>query len=166
MKLIDALLAEFQYESQLTRNMLERLPDGKFDYKPHEKSMTMGQLANHIGDIPNYVAGTLDVDVLDFADSDYKIPTIATKDELVKAYDENVAKAVESFKRHGDDELLKEWTMKDGDKVYMKMPKAQVLRGFVLNHNVHHRAQLQVYMRMNDIPLPSVYGPTADEQAM
>ncbi|HQY19581.1 MAG TPA: DinB family protein [Ignavibacteria bacterium] len=166
MKLIDALLAEFQYESQLTRNMLDRLPDGKFDYKPHEKSMTLGQLANHIGDIPNYVGGTLDVDELDFSNSDYKIPTNATKDELVKAFDESVAKAIESFKRHDDDELMKEWTMKDGDKVYMKMPKAQVIRGFVLNHNVHHRGQLQVYLRMNDIPLPSVYGPTADEQAM
>lgn len=166
MTLKDSLMAEFQFESQLTRKMLDRLPDGKFDYKPHDKSFSLGQLANHIADIPNWVSATLDASELDFGNSEYKLPENATKAELLKAFDESVAKAMESFKNFDDSSLSDDWTLKNGEQVFFTMPKAQVLRGFVLNHNVHHRGQMSVYLRLNDVPVPAIYGPSADESVM
>ncbi|MBS1518137.1 MAG: DinB family protein [Bacteroidetes bacterium] len=166
MTLSESLLAEFQREAQLTRKMLERLPDGKFDYKPHDKSMSLGKLSSHIADIPNWVGVTIETEELDFADFEYKPFEANTRDELLKAFDGFVANAVEVFKRNDDEKLMGNWTMKNGDQVYFTMPKAAVLREFVFNHNTHHRGQLSVYLRMNDVPLPSIYGPTADEGSM
>lgn len=162
MKLNEAILAEFQHEAQSTRKMLELIPDDKLTWKPHEKSMTLGYLASHIADIPNWASVTIEQDELDFATSDYKVEIPETNKALLKKFDDNFAKAVESIKNASDETLMKNWKMRSGDVIYMDMPKIQVLRGFVLNHNVHHRGQLSVYMRLNDIPLPSVYGPTAD----
>ena len=163
MALYEPLLNELLHEAKSTRKMLELVPEDKFSWKPHEKSMTMGRLASHIADIPNWAVFTIDQDVLDFATTEYKPKDAVTNTELVKMFDDNLAKAVEALKNASDEKLLANWKMQAGDEVYMDMPRTHVLRGFVLNHNVHHRGQFSVYLRLNDIPLPSVYGPTADE---
>ena len=163
MALYEPLLNELLHEAKSTRKMLELVPEDKFSWKPHEKSMTMGRLASHIADIPNWAVFTIDQDVLDFATTEYKPKDAVTNTELVKMFDDNLAKAVEALKNASDEKLLANWKMQAGDVVYMDMPRIQVLRGFILNHNIHHRAQLSVYLRLNDIALPSVYGPTADE---
>lgn len=163
MALYEPLLNELLHEAKSTRKMLELVPEDKFSWKPHEKSMTMGRLASHIADIPNWAVFTINQDVLDFATTEYKPKDAVTNTELVKMFDDNLAKAVEALKNASDEKLLANWKMQAGDVVYMDMPRIQVLRGFILNHNIHHRAQLSVYLRLNDIALPSVYGPTADE---
>lgn len=163
MKLNEALLAELQMEAQSTRKMLASIPDDKLTWKPHDKSMSLGHLASHMADIPNWAVVTIEQDELDFATSDYKVKEYENTAELLKSFDENMAKAVKSLENASDETMMKNWKMRAGDVIYMDMPKVQVMRGFVLNHNVHHRGQLSVYLRLNDIPLPSVYGPTADE---
>ncbi|HMS63727.1 MAG TPA: DinB family protein [Ignavibacteria bacterium] len=163
MKLNEALLAELQFEAQSTRKMLEVIPDDKLTWKPHDKSMTLQSLASHIVEIPLWAVETIDKDELDFATSDYKTKTGNSSKELVEMFDANLAKAVESLKNTSDETLMKNWKMRAGDVIYMDMPKFQVMRGFILNHNVHHRGQLSVYLRLNNVPLPGVYGPTADE---
>lgn len=163
MALYEPLLNELLHEAKSTRKMLELVPEDKFSWKPHEKSMTMGELASHLAEMPYYAYVTVEQDVLDFATSDYKPKTAATNAELLQIFDENLAKATQSLKNASDEKLLANWKMQAGDVVYMDMPRTQVLRGFVLNHNIHHRGQFSVYLRLNDIPLPSVYGPTADE---
>jgi len=163
MNLNEAMLGELQNEAASTRKMLELIPDDKLTWTPHEKSMTLGTLASHIAEIPTWVNATIEKDELDFATSDYKpfIPTSA--EELVERFDKNMSAAVESLKNTSNETLMKNWKLRSGEDIYFDMPKIQVLRGFVLNHNVHHRGQLSVYLRLNDVPLPSVYGPTADE---
>jgi len=163
MNLNEAMLGELQNEAASTRKMLELIPDDKLTWTPHEKSMTLGTLASHIAEIPTWVNATIEKDELDFATSDYKpfIPTSAK--ELVERFDKNMSAAVESLKNTSNETLMKNWKLRSGEDIYFDMPKIQVLRGFVLNHNVHHRGQLSVYLRLNDVPLPSVYGPTADE---
>ena len=166
MSLNESLLQELQQEAQSTRKMLERVPDDKFGWKPHEKSMTLGQLAAHIADIPNWVPVTVDQDELDFNSKDYVPPKADSSKELVKMFDEAMAKAVECLKKADDKTLMGNWKMRSGDTVYFEMPKLAVLRMFVFSHNSHHRGQLSVYLRINDVPLPQVYGPTADEGSM
>lgn len=163
MALYEPLLNELLFEANSTRKMLELVPEDKFSWKPHEKSMTMGQLASHLAEMPHYAYVTVEQDVLDFATSDYKPKAAATNAELLQIFDDNLAKATQSLKNASDERLLANWKMQAGEEVYMDMPRTHVLRGFVLNHNVHHRGQLSVYLRLNDIALPSVYGPTADE---
>lgn len=163
MSLNESLLQELQQEAQSTRKMLERVPDDKFGWKPHEKSMTLGHLASHLADIPNWVSATVETDELDFAASEYKPVNAGSKAELLKIFDDSMAKAVECLKKASDETLSGNWKMRSGDTVYFDLPKLIVLRNFVLSHSIHHRGQLSVYLRLNDIPLPSVYGPTADE---
>lgn len=162
MPLNESLLAELMHEAKSTRKMLEAVPDNKLTWKPHDKSMTMGELASHIAEIPDLMYIAVEKDELDFATSDYQRKKAESSKELVEIFDEALAKAVESLKNASDETLLKNWKMRAGDIVYMDMPRIQVVRGLVLNHNVHHRGQLSVYLRLNDVALPSVYGPTAD----
>lgn len=161
---MESLLAEFQMEAKITRNMLERIPDDKFDYKPHDKSFSMGKLAGHIAEIPGWVEVSIEADELDFATFKYIPPDVKNKEELLAFFDKCIADASEVFKRNSDERLSENWTMRQGETVYFSTNKAGVIRAFVLSHLIHHRGQLSVYMRINDIPLPSVYGPTADEQ--
>ncbi|MBL8006374.1 MAG: DinB family protein [Ignavibacteria bacterium] len=163
MKLYEPVLQELLSESKATRKMLEAVPEDKFSWKPHEKSMTLGHLASHLADIPNWVSATVETDELDFAASEYKPVNAGSKAELLKIFDDSMAKAVECLKKASDETLSGNWKMRSGDTVYFDLPKLIVLRNFVLSHSIHHRGQLSVYLRLNDIPLPSVYGPTADE---
>ena len=163
MAINDGLISELQYEAATTRKVLERIPTETFDWKPHEKSMSMHNLAAHVADMFGWYRATLEQDGLDFADG-YEQPKPATTEELVALLDENVRAATESLQRAEPESFSKEWTLRSGEQVLFTMPKAAVIRTFVMNHIVHHRGQLSVYLRLNDIPVPSIYGPSADEQ--
>ena len=162
MALADALIPEFDHEMATTRRVLERVPEAHFTWKPHEKSWSFGELASHLSRIPHWCTLTLRAPSLDLATLDR--PGVAPYGELVKGYDERVAGARALLVRATDSELLSPWTLKHGEQEFFTMPKMSVLRTFVMNHSIHHRAQLGVYLRLNNIPVPAVYGPTADEQ--
>ena len=160
------LIAELTQEATTTRKILERIPVEKYDYKPHEKSMTMIRLATHVAEMIDWVTETCTKDELDFATMDYKPFEPQTTDDLLEFFDENLAEAVDTLKNTTDDVYMENWTMRKADQVYFTLPKIAVMRSFVMNHIVHHRGQLSVYLRLNDIPVPSLYGPSADEGNM
>lgn len=160
------MLPEFDHEMANTRKTLERVPHDKSDWKPHEKSMAMGGLATHLGNIPTWVNYTIDQDSLDLAPEGQPLPSAElakSQAELLETFDANVAKARASIAGASDQELFKPWTLLSNGNQILTLPKVAVLRSFVMNHMIHHRAQLGVYLRLNDIPVPSIYGPSADE---
>jgi uncharacterized damage-inducible protein DinB len=160
----DALLPEFDQETATTRRLLERIPDNKFSFKPHPKSADMASLATHICELTNWTAETIAKDSIDLAGFDpSKRKIAASRAELLDMFDKAVVNARAALASAGDAQLMEPWSLKSGDKVFFTMPKVAVLRSFVFNHSVHHRAQLSVYLRLNDIPVPAMYGPSADE---
>ncbi|MBS1795664.1 MAG: damage-inducible protein DinB [Acidobacteria bacterium] len=161
-----ALIGELQQEAATTRKCLERIPADKFDYKPHEKSMAMGRLAVHTAEMVDWAKETVTTTELDFAANEYKPFEPKTTEELVEFADKHLAEAIEALKNTSDEAMMENWTLRNGETVYFTMPRIQVLRGMVFNHIIHHRGQLSVYMRLNDIPVPAIYGPSADEGAM
>jgi uncharacterized damage-inducible protein DinB len=164
MGLSEPIAAELQREAATTRKMLERVPEDKMAWRPHEKSMTLGRLAGHIAELPSLVASVVTRDEVDFAADNYQPFEASNSAELLEKFDKNVAGAVEALKGQADDEyLLKPWRLKRNGQVLFELPRAAVLRTMGLNHVIHHRGQLSVYLRLLDVPLPSVYGPTADE---
>ena len=167
--LASALIAEMELEGAVARKCLERVPAEKFDWKPHEKSMTMGGLATHLAEIPMWAEMTITRDEIDVAPPGgpaYETPKLKSAGEVLAMFDKHLAAARTALKDMKDEDLMKPWTLKSGGKALLTMPKAAVLRGFVLNHNVHHRAQMGVYLRLNDIAVPAIYGPSADEGQM
>ncbi|MGB8510241.1 MAG: DinB family protein [Pyrinomonadaceae bacterium] len=165
----ETLLPEFEQEMAGTRKTLERVPWDKSDWKPHEKSSAMGSLATHLVNLPSWVPLTLSTDSFDVAPPDappFQTPQVGSSVEALKLFDENVAAARAAIVGASDEQLMQPWTLLSGGKTVMTMPRAAVLRGFVMNHNIHHRAQLGVYLRLNDVPVPSIYGPSADETIM
>ncbi len=166
MSLNDALIAELQHEAATTRKCLERIPETTFGWKPHEKSMTMTRLATHVAEMVGWIKDTVETPELDFATMDYKPFEPKTTAELVEFFDKNVSASAESLKNISDEAMMENWKMRNGEQIYFDMPRVQVLRGFIFNHIVHHRGQLSVYLRLNDIPVPALYGPSADEGAM
>jgi len=165
-RLSKAFLGELENEAKVTRSVLERVPADKFDWKPHEKSMAMGRLATHIAEMFGWTKETLKSDVLDFAAFDYKPFEPKSTEELLAFFDDHIAKAKQILSETPDETFLTEWTMRNGEQVYFTLPKVAVMRSFVMNHIIHHRGQLSVYLRLNDIPVPSIYGPSADEGQM
>ena len=163
MAINDGLIGELKYEAATTRKVLERIPAEKYEWKPHEKSMSMYQLATHVADMFGWYRATLEQDGLDFADG-YEQPKPADTEALVALFDKNVAEAMESLQRAAPESFTKDWTLRSGEHILFTMPKASVVRTFVMNHIVHHRGQLSVYLRLNDIPVSALYGPSADEQ--
>jgi uncharacterized damage-inducible protein DinB len=166
MSLKDALLPEFDNEMANTRKTLERVPDDRLDWKPHVKSMAMGGLATHLSNLPTWANYTIADNSLDLAPEGKPLPTapvVTSRTQLLEIFDSNVASARAAIAAASDEELFKPWTLLKNGQQLMTLPKIAVLRGFVLNHNIHHRAQLGVYLRLNDIPVPSIYGPSADE---
>jgi len=161
-----AFLGELENEAKVTRTVLERVPADKFDYKPHDKSMTFGRLASHIAEMFGWTPPTMEQAELDFSKMDYKPFEPKTTEELVEFLDKNVAEAIASLKASPDERFMENWTMRNGEQVYFTMPKIAVMRSFVMNHIIHHRGQLSVYLRLNDIAVPSIYGPSADEGTM
>jgi len=168
MKLSQALLAEFDQEMANTRKTLERVPDAKFGWKPHEKSMTMGRLASHVATLPGWGAETIRGTSLDMApegQEPLKMPEGNNTKEVLDLFDQSVSSARAALLEVSDEDLAKPWSLLSGGQVIFTMPRSVVLRSFVFNHGIHHRAQLGVYLRLNDVPVPAIYGPSADEEA-
>ncbi|HEV2447042.1 MAG TPA: DinB family protein, partial [Candidatus Sulfopaludibacter sp.] len=162
MSFSQTLRPEFEEEMKNTRKLLECVPDGKFDYQPHPKSMSLGRLATHVAELPGWTKEALDLEVLEIP-ADYK-PTIATtRAELLQAFDKGVAAARERIAKATDADWQVTWTFKYGGQTIMSMPRAAVMRSVVMNHLIHHRAQLGVFLRLNDVAIPGMYGPSADE---
>jgi len=164
MKQSQILLAEFQHESASTRKLLERVPFDKPDYKPHEKSMSLVRLATHVAEIAGWWKECLVKDELDFSVGDFSPKQINSTEDLLALHDSYVASSVAILQEVADEEFAKPWTMRNGEIIYFTMPKAAVVRTWCLNHLYHHRGQLTVYLRLLDVPVPGMYGPTADEQ--
>jgi uncharacterized damage-inducible protein DinB len=162
MPIAEALAAEFAHEASTTRKLLERVPDGKFDWKPHVKSMSLGTLSSHVANLPQWAVMTLDQSEFDLATAPPS-PEASSRAQLVAMFDQHVGAATSKLAGKTDAELMAPWTLKHGGHPVFTMPKAAVLRSFVMNHLIHHRGQLSVYLRLNEVPLPSIYGPTADE---
>ncbi|HXF42836.1 MAG TPA: DinB family protein [Pyrinomonadaceae bacterium] len=163
---IEAILNELKSEAETTRRVLERVPAEKFNWKPHEKSMEMGRLASHVAEMFKWTPMILNSPELDFAKAEYKPFEPQSNQELIGFFEQCLAEAVESLKTASDEALGENWTLRNGETVYFTMPKSAVIRTMVLNHIFHHRGQLSVYLRLNDIPVPSIYGPSADEGNM
>jgi uncharacterized damage-inducible protein DinB len=163
--LTQSLLQELEFEIPATRKTLERVPE-KFDWAPHGKSMNLGRLAQHLAEIPDWAVKAITLDELDLAPpgaAPYKPPVLTSTAQILAEYDKNIAAAKAALAGTTDEHLMKPWSLKMGGKTLMTLPRVAVVRNFVLNHNVHHRAQMGVYLRLNDVPVPSVYGPSADE---
>jgi uncharacterized damage-inducible protein DinB len=156
------ILPEFDQEMTNTRKMLECVPDGKFEYKPHQKSMTLGALATHVALLPAWTTTLLDSEVLDLA-PDFKPEYAGTRAELLERFDKGVADARARLASATDEDWKKAWTFKFGGMTMFSNPRTVVMRGVILNHLIHHRAQLGVYLRMLDVAIPGMYGPSADE---
>ncbi len=165
MALRDSLLPEFDREMATTRKTLERAPTDKFDWKPHQKSSSMGELTHHLAHLPWWGGQALDSESFDFAPDGVptKLRETKTIEEVLAWFDENVAATRQAISAASDDDFGKPWTLFFNGRKIMTKSKAEVMRDFVLSHTIHHRAQLGVYLRLNDIPLPMTYGPTADE---
>lgn len=165
MPISQALLPEFDIEIANTRKTLDRITDEILDYKPHEKSPTLGWLAGHLANIPYWAIMTISTSSLDIATSP-RTPKLETKRDILFAFDSNVETAREAIESASDECLTRPWTLLNNGTEVFTMTRAALLRSFVMNHMIHHRAQLCVYLRMNNIPVPALYGPSADENNM
>ncbi len=162
MPIIDSILRELEQEAATTRRVLERVPENKLAWKPHEKSMSLGLLAVHLATIPGHIAAVAVVDKFDR--SGFKGPREpASHAELMDAFAKSLAEAKDKLGAMDDAALMQSWTLTDGDKVMVSMPRVGVIRFIMLNHSYHHRGQLSVYLRLLGVPVPSIYGPSADE---
>jgi uncharacterized damage-inducible protein DinB len=165
----DAFLPEFSHEMAMARKTLERVPEGKSEWAPHPRSMKMGRLAGHIAELPGLITTALSQEALDFRPpgAPPRVPFVmSTREGLLQAFDKNVSAASAAIAGVSDEALMKIFTLSAGGKVIFSLPRLAVLRGFVLNHVIHHRGQLSVYLRLNEVPVPSIYGPSADEPLM
>src|SRR5207253_5547857 len=166
MKLSELFLPEFEQEMATARKTLERIPEDKLSWKPHEKSMPLGRLAGHIAELAGFPVPTIQQDSLDFTPpgGPPMQPTIATsRKQVLEIFDKNCDESRRAIAGASDEHLMKNWSLLRAGQTLMSMPRATVLRSFCINHIIHHRAQLGVYLRLNNIPVPSVYGPSADE---
>jgi uncharacterized damage-inducible protein DinB len=166
MPIADSILPEFDHEMSNTRKTLERVPDDKFAWKPHEKSMTLGRLSGHLAEMPGWGIYTLSSESMDLAPVDgppVQSPQPKNRQEVLALFDKGVAEMRAALAAAKDDQLLKPWSLLAGGKPIFTMPRIAVIRGMILNHGIHHRAQLGVYLRLNNLPVPALYGPSADE---
>ncbi len=166
MSIAQALLPEFDHEMATTRRVLERVPDDKLTWKPHERSMALGRLAGHTAELGGLIPSAMTTESLDMATVGMKPLDPASRQELLGIFDGIVAKARESIASAKDEDLMKTWTLLVNGKTIFSMPRAGIVRTIFLNHVIHHRGQLSVYLRMAGAPVPSIYGPSADEGNM
>ncbi|MEO6682243.1 MAG: DinB family protein [Ginsengibacter sp.] len=162
MKLTSIFLKELQKESKVTRKMLERVPSEKFDWKAHPKSMSVKEVASHIAELAGWIPMVLSTEELDFASMDYKLPEINSTDDLMNLLNSNIDMAESFLKPDNEEKLSQIWVLRSGETIHSKETKAEVIR-MVFNQITHHRAQLGVYLRLLDIPIPATYGPSADD---
>lgn len=171
MSLADALLPEYDQEMTNTRKLLERVPEDRFDWRPHERSGTLGWLAGHVANLPTWAEivvnrAAFDVEPPEGHDSGASRPTIENRAQLLEFFDTNVAETRDALASTSDEAFLKSWSLLKGGEELFEVPKIAAIRTFVLNHLIHHRGQLTVYLRLIGVPLPQIYGPTADEPEM
>lgn len=159
------IVRDFAAEVPKTRSLLAVAPESQFDWKPHEKSMTLCQLVAHLAEAPTWVPSMLDGDEMDFADIEDSYQPFAPSShaELMEGFEKNVKDFMVAMEGHSDDFMLRDWTMRKGDQVLMKQPREAVIREILIHHCAHHRGQLTVYLRLLGIPVPSTHGPTADD---
>lgn len=165
MPIAHALLPEFEHEMATTRTLLERVPEDRAEWKPHARSTSLGALAAHIATIPSIVEVAITQTERDMSPPGgpaHAPPRMESVAALLELFDRNVARARERLSGAADEDLRVPWSLKRGGEVLLTMPRVGVIRTLVLNHLIHHRGQLSVYLRLNDVPLPSIYGPTAD----
>lgn len=161
----DLLLPEFDREMSTTRRVLERVPGERLGWKPHEKSMSLGRLATHLAELPRWSRCIIEEPEVNLEPGAYRPAEEASRAEILQLFDANVASARAALAPKTDAELMETWTLKnDGERVFT-VPKITALRSFLMNHVIHHRGQLSVYLRLLDVPVPPMYGPTADERA-
>lgn len=166
MPMTDAFLPEFDQEMASTRRVLERVPEEKLDWRPHPKSFTLGALATHLVTLPAWAVEAFGRDELDIVpDGKEYVPpkVVESREELLSRFDEGVTKGRAALAGATDAAMFQNWSLLKGGQKILTLPRAAVLRGFVLSHTIHHRAQLGVYLRLLDVPVPSIYGPSADE---
>jgi uncharacterized damage-inducible protein DinB len=165
MSIAAALVPEYDHEMAVTRRLLARVPDAELTWKPHEKSMSLGELCAHLANLPQWCEWVLAGSEFDLATFDRSARVIpASRDALLAEYDRKVAAARAQLVSKTDPELKAPWTLKHGDEEMFTLPRISAIRAFVMNHTIHHRGQLTVYLRLKNVPLPPIYGPTADEQ--
>ena len=162
MDTISLLLMELEQEAQTTRRLLDVLPKDKLAWTPHQKSMTRGQLAMHIVLIPSAIASVVEADSFDVSANNVP-PQPSSRAQVIEAFEKSQAEAVEKLGEFDDAALAKMWSAKKGSRTVTMLPRGAVIRFILLNHLIHHRGQLSVYLRLLDVPLPSIYGPSADE---
>ena len=162
-----SMLPQFDMEMANTRKTIDRAPDDKFDYKPHPKSNDIRWMIGHLIGLAGWPKSTCEQDFFDFAPiggERYKLPQPKNRAEALELFDKNVAESRAALARTTDADMAKDWSLLGGGQLIMKIPRIAVLRSMILSHIIHHRAQLTVYYRLNDIPVPALYGPSADEQ--
>lgn len=164
MRLSETLLPELDQEMATTRRLLERVPDGRLAWTPHDKSMSLGRLATHVAELPGFAALILNGESFDVAALLANTPNVlGGHQEILDLFDSNVRNAHALLESAENEALMQPWTVRKGDQVVFTLPRMGALRAMVLNHTIHHRGQLSVYLRLNDVPVPAIYGPTADE---
>jgi uncharacterized damage-inducible protein DinB len=162
----ESILPEFDQEMANTRKVLERIPDDKLDWQPHPRSHTIGWNANHVADLPNWLVMVLNTPSLDIAPvggPSYASPKLGSRREILEIFDRNVAAARKALAEVKDADVAGPWTLEQAGQPIFTLPRAAVIRSMVLNHLIHHRAHLLVYLRLNDVPVPGMYGPSGDE---
>lgn len=167
MSYADTILPELDHEMASTRTVLERVPDDKLDWRPHPKSNTIGWNANHLAELPGWGISILTQPQFDFAPvggQRYESPKLRTRQAILDLFDRNVASIRKAITEVHDKDMSQPWSLVGGGKTIFTMPRGAVIRSFVLNHMIHHRAILSVYLRLNDIPVPGMYGPSGDEE--
>lgn len=166
MSIAESILPEFEHETANTRKVLERVPEDKLEWKAHPKSNTIGWVAAHLAEIPGWVAGTMQQESWDLnppGGEPYRTPTATSRKQILEIFDKNVAEAKAALAAAKDPDFFKNWSLLSGGQTLFTMPRMAVIRTFVLNHMIHHRAHLCVYLRLNDVPVPALYGPSGDE---
>ena len=164
MAIKDAFIAELKHESSLSKKMLEKVPLDKKDWQPHEKSMTLGRLATHVAEIPHWISRIITIDDWDFAAQGFSSHTAATTKELLDTFQQKLDKAIADLETMSDEDFDKKWIVRRGDLFRNELPKKVAIRGWGFSHLIHHRGQLSVYLRLLNVPVPGMYGPSADEK--
>ena len=164
MAIKDAFIAELKHESALTKKILERVPLDKKDWVPHDKSMKLGRLATHIAQTPHWISDIIHIDDYDFATRPYLSNIATSQDELMEIFNQNLNKALADLEGASDELLNQKWIVRRGEQVFYDLVKKVAIRGWGLSHLIHHRGQLSVYLRLLDVPVPGMYGPSADEK--
>lgn len=164
MAIKDTFISELRNDAALTRKMLERVPFDQKDWKPHPKSMSVGRLATHIADNIYWVVDISQLDDFDFMKKQFGPPVAESSEALLALFDRNLAAALAELEKMSDEDFAKPWVVRRGEQVFYNIPKGAAIRGWALNHNIHHRGQLSVFLRLLEVPVPGMYGPSADER--